>query len=63
MAFRDIKPAAQHHIQLIPKHHIGELDNVAPTVFSYEPLVSHLASVRDLTINDVDLGKPYSRCM
>jgi len=29
MAFRDIKPAAQHHIQLIPKRHIGELDNVA----------------------------------
>ncbi|KIM53010.1 hypothetical protein SCLCIDRAFT_1223278, partial [Scleroderma citrinum Foug A] len=37
MAFRNIKPAAQHHIQLIPKHHI--------------------ASVRDLTINDVDLVK------
>jgi hypothetical protein len=64
IAFRDINPSAQHHIQLIPKTHIGELDkNIRFAGLIVNPPSE---SVKELSKKDVDMRehfRTYCTCL
>jgi len=42
IAFKDIQPLAPVHLIIIPKIHLGSLNNVSP---EYEPLIGHFFGV------------------
>lgn len=59
VAFRDIRPSAQQHMQLIPKTHIGELHEV---VYFAQRLMSWSESIRKLSQKDVKMRERFRTC-